>query len=142
MGISLGALIPNRTRFLPTSRMVISMLSARTIFWSLFRLMISINTFPLEKVLSYIRRIFGVIKIATSFAALSKLGPAYHFETSFYADGPVDKKTRTLKGNLILQSTGDPVLTSIDVSRLVRDVVRAGISRVNGDLVVTGPFTY
>src|SRR5262249_32654438 len=45
-------------------------------------------------------------------------------------------------GNLILQATGDPVLSSIDVSRLVREVVRAGIARVTGDLIVTGPFTY
>jgi D-alanyl-D-alanine carboxypeptidase/D-alanyl-D-alanine-endopeptidase (penicillin-binding protein 4) len=84
----------------------------------------------------------SVIKVATSFAALTKFGPEYHFETSFYGDGPINKKTRTLMGNLILQGTGDPVLTALDVSRLVRDVVRSGIGRVNGDLVVTGPFTY
>src|SRR5262249_37272439 len=84
----------------------------------------------------------SVIKVATSFAALAKLGPDYHFETSFYADGAVNKKTRTLNGNLILQSSGDPVLTSLDVARLVRDVVHAGITRVSGDLVVNGPFTY
>jgi D-alanyl-D-alanine carboxypeptidase/D-alanyl-D-alanine-endopeptidase (penicillin-binding protein 4) len=84
----------------------------------------------------------SVIKVATSFAALFKFGPDYHFETGFYADGPVDKKTRTLNGNLILQTTGDPVLTSIDVARLAQEVVRAGIGRVTGDLVVTGPFTY
>lgn len=84
----------------------------------------------------------SVIKVATSFAALSKFGPDYHFETNFYIDGAVNKKTRTLNGNLVLQTTGDPVLTSIDVSRLLRDVVREGISRVNGNLVVTGPFSY
>jgi D-alanyl-D-alanine carboxypeptidase/D-alanyl-D-alanine-endopeptidase (penicillin-binding protein 4) len=84
----------------------------------------------------------SVIKVATSFAALSKFGPEFHFETGFYVDGDIDKRTRTLKGNLILESTGDPMLTSIDVSRLVREVVRAGIARVSGDLVVTGPFTY
>jgi D-alanyl-D-alanine carboxypeptidase/D-alanyl-D-alanine-endopeptidase (penicillin-binding protein 4) len=84
----------------------------------------------------------SVIKVATSFAALAKFGPEYHFETSFSSDGVVDKKTRTLKGDLILESAGDPVLTSVDVSRLVRDVVRAGISRVTGNLIVIGPFTY
>src|SRR5262249_28121131 len=57
----------------------------------------------------------SVIKVATSFAALTTFGPDYHFETSFYTDGTIDKKTRTLNGNLILQSTGDPVLTSLDV---------------------------
>jgi D-alanyl-D-alanine carboxypeptidase/D-alanyl-D-alanine-endopeptidase (penicillin-binding protein 4) len=84
----------------------------------------------------------SVIKVATSFAALAKLGPEYHFETSFYTDGVINKKTRTLQGNLILQSSGDPVLSAIDVARLVRDVVRAGITGVSGNLIVTGPFTY
>src|SRR5437588_8628970 len=84
----------------------------------------------------------SVIKVATSFAALSKLGPEYHFETGFYADGPLNKKTRTLNGNLILATTGDPMLTSIDVARLVHDIVRAGITRVTGHLIVTGPFSY
>jgi D-alanyl-D-alanine carboxypeptidase/D-alanyl-D-alanine-endopeptidase (penicillin-binding protein 4) len=84
----------------------------------------------------------SVIKVATSFAALSKFGPDYHFETGFYADGPVERRTRTLKGDLILQTAGDPVLTSIDVARLAQEVVRAGIARVSGNLVITGPFTY
>src|SRR5437879_1503787 len=44
----------------------------------------------------------SVIKVATSFAALAKLGPEYHFETSFYADGTLNKKTRSLDGDLIL----------------------------------------
>src|SRR5262245_43767965 len=56
----------------------------------------------------------SVIKVATSFAALSKLGPDYHFETAFYVDGPINKKSRTLNGNLVLSSTGDPELSSID----------------------------
>lgn len=84
----------------------------------------------------------SVIKVATSFAALSKFGPDYHFETTFYADGTVNKKTRTLTGNLILDSTGDPMLTSLDVARLVRNVVNAGITHVTGNLIVAGPFSY
>lgn len=84
----------------------------------------------------------SVIKVATSFTALSKFGPEYHFETAFYTDGVVNKKTKTLTGDLILVATGDPVLTSLDVSRLVRQVVRSGITRVTGKLIVSGPFTY
>ncbi len=84
----------------------------------------------------------SVTKVATSFAALFKWGPEYHFETAFYAAGPVNTKTRTLTGDLILHATGDPLLTGTDVSRLIRQVVSSGISRVTGNLIVTGPFTY
>lgn len=84
----------------------------------------------------------SVIKVATSFAALAKLGPEYHFETAFLADGVINKKTRTLTGDLVLQSTGDPILMTADVTRMARQVLRAGIARVTGSLVVTGPFSF
>src|SRR3954466_4930617 len=44
----------------------------------------------------------SVIKLATSFTALQKFGPDYQFETAFYTSGEIDKKTKTLKGDLIL----------------------------------------
>jgi len=84
----------------------------------------------------------SVIKLATSYTALQKFGPDYHFETAFYTLGTIDKKTRTLKGDLILHSTGDPVLSTTDVNKLINDLIRAGVARVTGDLFVTGPFTY
>jgi D-alanyl-D-alanine carboxypeptidase/D-alanyl-D-alanine-endopeptidase (penicillin-binding protein 4) len=84
----------------------------------------------------------SVIKIATSFAALDKLGPEYHFETAFEADGEINKKSRTLEGNLILASTGDPLLSTINLNRMILEVSRAGVSKVTGSLIVTGPFTF
>jgi serine-type D-Ala-D-Ala carboxypeptidase/endopeptidase (penicillin-binding protein 4) len=84
----------------------------------------------------------SVIKVATSLTALTQLGPDYHFETAFYADGVVNKKTRTLKGDLIFQTTGDPLLTTIDVNRLIRQVTTAGVRSVTGSLVITGPFSF
>jgi len=84
----------------------------------------------------------SVIKIATSFAALEKLGPDYKFETAFEADGTINKKTRTLDGDLVLQSAGDPVLATAHVNKMIRQVVQAGVAKVTGSLVVTGPFTY
>jgi len=84
----------------------------------------------------------SVIKVATSMASLYKFGANYRFRTGFYADGIVNKKTRTLNGNLVLISTGDPTLMTADVSRLARNVIRAGVTRVTGSLVLTGSFTY
>jgi D-alanyl-D-alanine carboxypeptidase/D-alanyl-D-alanine-endopeptidase (penicillin-binding protein 4) len=84
----------------------------------------------------------SVTKIATSFTALYKFGPEYHFETAFYADGEITKKNRTLNGDLVLFSTGDPILTATDLTRMIHEVVAAGISRVNGNFIIAGPFTY
>src|SRR5262245_6160982 len=53
----------------------------------------------------------SVIKVATSLTALQQFGSEYRFETAFYSAGDFNPKTRTLKGDLILQATGDPILT-------------------------------
>ena len=84
----------------------------------------------------------SVIKIATSFAALDRLGPEYHFETTFEAVGEIIKKTRTLDGDLVLSSSGDPQLTTLHLNRMIQQVVKAGVAKVTGSLIVTGPFTY
>jgi D-alanyl-D-alanine carboxypeptidase/D-alanyl-D-alanine-endopeptidase (penicillin-binding protein 4) len=84
----------------------------------------------------------SVIKVATSFAALDKLGADYRFETTFEALGEINKKTRTLQGDLIIASTGDPDLTTLHLNAMIRDVVRSGVAKVTGSLIIKGPFTY
>ena len=84
----------------------------------------------------------SVIKIATSFAALDKLSADYHFETAFEAAGDLKKTKRTLEGDLVLASTGDPLMTTADMNRMIHQVIKGGVARVTGSLIVTGPFTY
>ena len=84
----------------------------------------------------------SVIKVATSFTALQRFGPEHRFETSFYSTGDFNPKTRILKGDLILYATGDPILTPTDVTGLIRQIIRLGVTRVTGNLIIIGPFTY
>lgn len=81
----------------------------------------------------------SVIKIATSMAALERFGPGHRFSTAFYVDGEVN--AGVLEGDLILASDGDPVMDTNDLVRLGREVIRSGIRRVEGRVVVSGPFT-
>ncbi len=82
----------------------------------------------------------SVIKVAASLAALDRFGIDHRFETAFYVDGPVDD-AGVLHGNLILSSDGDPVMTTADLNRLAREVIRTGVRRVDGNFVISGPFT-
>lgn len=50
-------------------------------------------------------------KLLTEGALLAKLGPNYRFHTSIYRTGPIDKHG-TLKGDLILVTSGDPNLSN------------------------------
>src|SRR5438552_7835250 len=83
----------------------------------------------------------SVMKLATSFVALDRLGPDYRFHTSVYGDTQVNPSRKALSGNLFLISDGDPVLRSADAQVLSRSLVRGGLRTVEGDLTVVGPFS-
>jgi D-alanyl-D-alanine carboxypeptidase/D-alanyl-D-alanine-endopeptidase (penicillin-binding protein 4) len=76
----------------------------------------------------------SVAKLATTFAALELLGPAYTWTTPVYADGPIDHGT--LKGNLYIQGRGDPTLVTERLWLLMRRVQGLGIRRIAGDIVL------
>ena len=83
----------------------------------------------------------SVMKLATSFFALSQLGPERRFQTEVYGDSALDGRAKALNGNLYVVSDGDPSLRSSDALSLGRSLVRRGLRRVNGDLVIVGPFS-
>ncbi len=82
----------------------------------------------------------SVIKIGTTLAALERFGPKHRFETSFYVNGTIDEKG-VLDGDLILESDGDPEMGTTDLVRLARQLTRKGLRRVEGRLLIAGPFT-
>ncbi|MCI0337484.1 MAG: D-alanyl-D-alanine carboxypeptidase [Acidobacteria bacterium] len=83
----------------------------------------------------------SVIKLATTLAALDRLGQNYRFRTEFRVTGEIDPQTGELMGDLILLSGGDPSFSLSDAQR-VGDALRSrGIRRVNGSLIVVGAFT-
>jgi D-alanyl-D-alanine carboxypeptidase/D-alanyl-D-alanine-endopeptidase (penicillin-binding protein 4) len=83
----------------------------------------------------------SVLKLATSFMALSRLGAEHQFETSVYGDTGVDQKLKTLSGNLTIVSDGDPVFMTGDAFSLARALLKKGVRKVEGDLIFVGPFS-
>jgi D-alanyl-D-alanine carboxypeptidase/D-alanyl-D-alanine-endopeptidase (penicillin-binding protein 4) len=82
----------------------------------------------------------SVIKLATTLAALDRLGPKHHFRTEFRTVGQINSQTGELIGDLILVSGRDPSF-SIRDAQTVGDALRAmGIRKVTGGLVVVGNF--
>ncbi len=83
----------------------------------------------------------SVMKLATSFAALAHFGPDYRFQTSVYGDSELDTKKKSLLGSLYVGSDGNPVFGIKEAAALSRSLVRRGLRRVEGDLVVIGPLS-
>jgi len=76
----------------------------------------------------------SVSKVVLAAAALERFGSEHTIESRFYATGPV--KNGVLKGDLLFEGAGDPSLTNEKLWFLTTDVARAGIRKVEGQLVV------
>jgi D-alanyl-D-alanine carboxypeptidase/D-alanyl-D-alanine-endopeptidase (penicillin-binding protein 4) len=72
-------------------------------------------------------------KLATTYAALTALGPSFRIETDVLGDGR--ESGATWLGNLILKGYGDPALTSAEIGSLARQVAATGIRHVNGRIL-------
>lgn len=73
----------------------------------------------------------SVMKMVTTWAALSGLGPEYSWRTAFYtrADAQVDAEG-TLSGPLYLRAAGDPFLTMYEFWSLLRELRLRGVKNV------------
>ena len=69
-------------------------------------------------------------KLPVSWAALTRLGPAYRFKTELLGTGV--RTGATWDGDLFLRGSGDPSLTVADIRRLAASVRASGITRVAG----------
>ncbi len=76
----------------------------------------------------------STLKIVTSAAALSLLGPEFSFETILYADAPPDAAGH-VTGDLYVRGSGAPDLVSEAWWLIARRLAAVGIRRVRGDLV-------
>jgi serine-type D-Ala-D-Ala carboxypeptidase/endopeptidase (penicillin-binding protein 4) len=72
-------------------------------------------------------------KLATTFAALSALGPTFRFETDVAGDGELSGAV--WHGDVYLEGHGDPTLTSARLAALAGRVRAAGIRRITGSIV-------
>lgn len=82
----------------------------------------------------------SVIKLATTLAALDRLGPNHRFRTEFRAAGWINPQTGELVGDLLLVSGRDPAFSIRDAQEVGDALRRMGIRRVTGSLVVAGEF--
>lgn len=72
-------------------------------------------------------------KLATTFAALTALGPSFRIETDVLGEGR--QSGATWRGNLVLRGYGDPALSAAQLNSLARQVAAAGIEHVTGRIL-------
>jgi serine-type D-Ala-D-Ala carboxypeptidase/endopeptidase (penicillin-binding protein 4) len=69
-------------------------------------------------------------KLATTYAALTALGPSFRIETDVLGDG--SQSGATWRGDLVLKGYGDPSLNAAELASLAHQVAAAGIRHVTG----------
>ncbi len=72
-------------------------------------------------------------KLATTYAALTALGPSFRIETDVLGEGQLSGTT--WQGNLVLKGYGDPALSYAQLNSLARQVAAAGIGDVSGRIL-------
>lgn len=72
-------------------------------------------------------------KLATTYAALTALGPSFRIETDVLGEGR--QSGATWRGNLVLKGYGDPALSTAQLGKLARQVAADGISHVSGRIL-------
>lgn len=73
-------------------------------------------------------------KVLTALAAKLSLPNDFRFSTNLLTKGSVNNKSIT--GDLIVQFTGDPTLTSGQLYQLLAELKKQGIQQINGDIVI------
>lgn len=76
----------------------------------------------------------SVMKLFTTYAGLSLLGPDFRWRNRVYTDGPV--QGGVLHGHLIVRGSGDPKLVVERLQDLLAQVQAAGVREVRGDIVL------
>ncbi len=76
----------------------------------------------------------SVMKLFTTYAGLSLLGPDHVWRNRVYADGLLHDGV--LQGNLIVRGSGDPKLVAERLQELLVQVRMAGVREVRGDIVL------
>ena len=78
----------------------------------------------------------SVMKLITTSAGLSILGPNFTWRNGVWIDGPVVKGV--LYGNLYLKGSGDPKLVVERFQNLLQELMSKGLMEVRGDIVLDG----
>ena len=76
----------------------------------------------------------SVMKLITTYAGLSLLGPDFTWRNRVYADGPI--KDGVLQGNLIVRGSGDPKLVIERLQDLMAQLSALGLRDIRGDIVL------
>jgi serine-type D-Ala-D-Ala carboxypeptidase/endopeptidase (penicillin-binding protein 4) len=72
-------------------------------------------------------------KLATTYGALTALGPSFRIETDVLGEG--QQTGATWQGDLVLKGYGDPALSFAQVGSLARQVAADGIRHVSGRIL-------
>lgn len=80
----------------------------------------------------------SITKVATSLAALQTWSADHQFETLISSTGAI--ANGTLQGDLIVQGGGDPLFLWEDAIAVGNALRQLGVTRISGNLIITGSF--
>lgn len=80
----------------------------------------------------------SVMKMVTTFSALSELGPGFQWDMDVRRTGTIENGV--LNGDLILVGKGNPFFIKPDLWNLLNQLETRGVRSVNGDLIIDSTY--
>ncbi|MBT6278232.1 MAG: D-alanyl-D-alanine carboxypeptidase/D-alanyl-D-alanine-endopeptidase, partial [Chromatiales bacterium] len=78
----------------------------------------------------------SAIKLVTTWTALDLLGATHRWPTEVYLLGPLNARRDTVRGDIAIKGYGDPFLVIEEFWKLLGELRRQGIKKIEGDLVL------
>lgn len=78
----------------------------------------------------------SLAKLATSLAALERLGPAWRWQTPVWLRGRLDPALGRLEGDVLIAGSGDPSLVLERVWLMLRRLQQLGVREISGDFLL------
>ncbi len=75
------------------------------------------------------------VKLVSTATVLDLMGPDWHYVTRLY--GPAPDPRGVARGNIYLRGNSDPTLTRGGLEDLAKDVARAGVKRIEGNVLLS-----
>lgn len=75
-------------------------------------------------------------KVLTAVTAMAALGPEFRYVTELWSDAPISDGH--IAGNVYLRFSGDPTLKREDLKALFANLIKQGVTKINGHLYLIG----
>ena len=80
----------------------------------------------------------SIQKLLTALVSAKQLGQSFKYQTNLYSQQPLTLVNGVLDNNVYIEFSGDPTLKQANLIDLIKNLSKAGVQHINGDIHLIG----